>query len=111
MRTLTTKALLGGLAILLGSAGTRADEWPQWMGPQRDNTWREKGILDKLPAGDMKPVWKAPIGGGYAGPAVAAGKVFATDLVSKDDVKVDNFSRGKFTGNLGFKSSRCKACR
>ncbi|MCE2804943.1 MAG: PQQ-binding-like beta-propeller repeat protein [Gemmataceae bacterium] len=96
----TRPALWTGLAALaLGATQARADEWPQWMGPQRDNTWREKGILDKLPAGDLKPVWKAPIAGGYAGPAVAGGKVFATDLVSKDDVKVDNFSRGKFTGN------------
>ena len=23
-----------------------ADDWPQWMGPKRDNVWREDGILD-----------------------------------------------------------------
>ena len=68
----TRPALWTGLpALALGATQARADEWPQWMGPQRDNTWREKGILDKLPAGDLKPVWKAPIAGGYAGPAVA----------------------------------------
>jgi hypothetical protein len=24
----------------------RADDWPQWMGPQRDGVWRETGIID-----------------------------------------------------------------
>ena len=31
-----------------------ADDWPQWMGPKRDNVWRETGILDKFPAGGPK---------------------------------------------------------
>lgn len=28
-----------------------ADKWPQWMGPGRDNVWRERGIAAALPAG------------------------------------------------------------
>ena len=39
-------------AIVLGSTsiGIAAD-WPQWMGPQRDNVWREEGIVTELPGG------------------------------------------------------------
>lgn len=59
----------------------RADDWPQWLGPQRDGVWRENGILDKLPPGGPKIRWRAPIGAGYATPAVAGGKVFVTDRV------------------------------
>src|SRR5215470_11008223 len=47
-----------------------ADDWPQWLGPQRDGVWRETGILDKFPAGGPRVLWRQPIGGGYAGPAV-----------------------------------------
>lgn len=36
----------------------RADDWPQWMGPKRDNIWREEGILEKFPAGGPVVVWK-----------------------------------------------------
>lgn len=75
-----------------------ADEWPQWMGPKRDNIWREEGIVQKFPADGLPVLWKAPVAGGYAGPAVADGKVFITDYVTSDDVKVDNFSRDEFTG-------------
>ncbi len=95
MRSIFRLALLAVCAL---PCLVSADEWPQWMGQKRDNIWRETGIIDQLPGGEMKPVWRAPIAGGYSGPAVAGGKVFATDYVTKDDVKVDNFSRGTFTG-------------
>jgi len=67
------------------------------MGPQRDNVWRETGLLEKLPA-QPKVAWTAPVAGGYSGPAVAGGKVYVTDYVTSDNVKVDNFDRKEFTG-------------
>ena len=42
----------------------------------RDGVWREKGILDKFPSGGPKVKWRAEVGAGYSGPAVAGGKVF-----------------------------------
>lgn len=62
-----------------------ADDWPQWMGPRRDGVWREQGIVEKFPEGGAKVKWKVPIGAGYAGPAVAGGKVFVMDRVVKPD--------------------------
>ncbi len=90
--------------IILGLAlttipGASADDWPQWMGPNRDNVWRESGIVEKFPDGGPKVLWRTPIAGGYAGPAVADGRVFITDYVTTDDVKVDNFDRKEFTGH------------
>src|SRR5262245_21932461 len=58
-----------------------ADDWPQWLGPKRDGLWRENGILAKFPRGGPKVLWRTPIGGGYAGPAVSGGKVYITDRV------------------------------
>jgi outer membrane protein assembly factor BamB len=58
-----------------------ADDWPQWMGPTRDDQWRETGILDKFPAEGPKILWRTPISGGYAGAAVAGGQVYVTDYV------------------------------
>jgi len=26
-----------------------ADDWPQWLGPNRDSIWREEGIVTKFP--------------------------------------------------------------
>ena len=87
------------LLVVVGFAPTvRADDWPNWMGPKRDNIWRETGILGKFPEGGPKVVWKAAVAGGYSGPAVAAGKVVVTDYVTKDNVKVDNFDRKTYSG-------------
>ena len=42
---------LAGVWVLSVSIGIcRADDWPQWLGPQRDSVWRETGILDQFPA-------------------------------------------------------------
>ncbi len=67
------------------------DDWPQWMGPKRDNIWRETGLVDKFPKDGPKVVWRTKIAGGYSGPAVQDGKVFITDYQTNDNVKVDNF--------------------
>ena len=70
------------LATLAPSVGRlHADDWPQWMGPHRDNVWREEGLLKSFPEGGPTVVWRAPLAGGYAGPAVAGGRVFVTDFV------------------------------
>lgn len=57
----------------------RADDWPQWLGAQRDGVWRETGIVEKFPAGGPPVRWRATIGAGYSGPAVAGGRVFVMD--------------------------------
>lgn len=93
-RWLVLLALYGTLT----STSLTADDWPHWMGPQRDNVWRETGLLDKFPAGGPKVVWRTPIAGGYAGPAVSQGKLVVQDYVTADNVKVDNFERQSFTG-------------
>ena len=85
-------------AIAIAPLPLPADEWPQWMGPGRDNVWREDGVLEALPAAGPRVVWRVPIAGGYAGAAVAGGRVFVTDYVTAADVKVANFERKASTG-------------
>jgi outer membrane protein assembly factor BamB len=90
--------LLACCAVIIVPSPAPADEWPQWMGPQRDNVWREDGVLEALPAAGPRVVWRVPIAGGYAGAAVAGGRVFVTDYVTAADVKVANFERKTSTG-------------
>jgi outer membrane protein assembly factor BamB len=93
------KLLLTLLAALLVTASLRADDWPQWMGPKRDNVWREEGILEKFPAGGPKKLWSTPLAGGYAGPAVAGEFVYVTDYVKKTgETDEGNFDLKETTG-------------
>ncbi len=67
------------IALILCYASARADDWPQWRGPQRDGVWRESGIVDSIPATGLPVQWRVAVKGGYSGPAVAGGRVYLTD--------------------------------
>lgn len=77
------------LSAALISSAASADDWPQWLGPQRDGVWREDDIVDEFPDAGLKVVWRAPVFGGYAGPAVADGRVFVTDYERKEGDPTD----------------------
>jgi outer membrane protein assembly factor BamB len=64
-----------------------AADWPQYLGPNRDAVWTETGVLKAFPKDGPTVLWRAPAGGGYAGPAVAGGKVFVADKVLKEGAK------------------------
>jgi outer membrane protein assembly factor BamB len=71
---------LSFLLLSTTAISVRADDWPGWMGPFRDNVWRESGILDRFPDDGATILWRRPIAGGYAGPAVADGCVYVFDF-------------------------------
>src|SRR3954453_22992665 len=71
--------LLAAMLLMTAASVAFADDWPQWLGPKRDGVWREDGILAKFPAGGPKVLWRAEVGGGFSGPAVAEGRVVILD--------------------------------
>jgi outer membrane protein assembly factor BamB len=88
-----TVALLVSVSIVTAFAA----DWPGYLGPKRDGTSTEKGILRTWPKEGPKVLWTAPLGGGFAGPAVSRGKVY---LLDRDDtvgdvLRVYDFATGK----------------
>ncbi|MFN0168602.1 MAG: PQQ-binding-like beta-propeller repeat protein [Bryobacteraceae bacterium] len=65
--------------FILGQLALRAADWPQFRGPARDGKSKEIGLLRKWPAGGPKVLWTVPLGQGYAGPAIMAGRVYHND--------------------------------
>jgi len=63
----------------IGVGALRADDWPQWLGPQRDGVWRESGVLEKFPDGGAPRRWRVELGAGYSGPSVVDGRVYVMD--------------------------------
>ncbi len=78
------RVLLGSLLLALLFRPVRADDWPQYRGPQRDGVWREQGIVKQLPA-KLDVRWQQPVALGYAGPAVADGRVYLMDYVPPEE--------------------------
>jgi len=98
-RTVTHALAVAGLLICASTL--HADDWPQWLGPQRDGIWRETGIVEKFSEGGPKVRWRTPIGAGYAGPAVANGRVYVCDRIAGDPAqqKQDKAQRGMIPGS------------
>jgi outer membrane protein assembly factor BamB len=86
------------ICLFVLAAPALADDWPQWLGPKRDSVWRETGIVETFPTGGPKVLWRTPISGGFAGPAVADGRVYVADYVTDGDVKKEVFDRTNFMG-------------
>lgn len=89
------------LSALVTAPLLRADDWPQWLGPQRDAVWREAGIVEKFPEAGPKVRWRVPVNPGFSGPAVAGGRVFVTDRTVAKGAKVneeDPFDRSVVAG-------------
>ncbi len=82
MRTSTGRSrCLLVLAIIscccLAPANVRAEDWPQWRGPNRDGKSADTGLLKQWPADGPKLAWKATgLGKGYSNMSIAAGRLF-----------------------------------
>lgn len=75
------------LLLLLVAPSLLAEDWPQWRGKDRLGVWTESGILERFPPGGPQRIWSSPVAHGYAGPAVAGGRVFVTDYRSMQNRK------------------------
>ena len=75
-----TAAAMAAVAVAASLTVTLdAEDWPQWRGINRDAIWRDTGIIERFPEGGLRATWRVPIRGGFAGPAVADGRVFVLD--------------------------------
>ena len=64
-----------------------AEDWPEWRGKGRAGIWNESPVLEVFPDKGLKAIWRSPVRGGFAGPAVAAGRVFVTDFQASNGLK------------------------
>ena len=88
MRGVALRGIVAGFVLLSLVAPGRAQDpehdWPEWRGRGRRGVWTKTGILDTFPDNGLKAAWRTPIRSGYAGAAVADGRVFVTDAQFPD---------------------------
>jgi outer membrane protein assembly factor BamB len=72
--------------VIAASLASRADDWPQWRGPDRTAVSKETGLLKEWPKDGPPLRWKrTDIGPGYSAPAVARGVVFVQTTAGADE--------------------------
>lgn len=88
------------LLLIPHSSSARADDWPHWMGPNRDGVWKNDGILDEFPQDGATIVWRQSLGAGYSGPSVASGNVFVMDRTKDEGKGIETENNIQAAGEL-----------
>ena len=60
--------------------------WTDFRGPDRSGHYREMPIRTDWPAGGLKPLWKQPVGGGYASFVISGGHAFTIEQRGPQEV-------------------------
>jgi len=83
--------------LLYGATNINAQDWPQFLGPERNSTSPQTGLLKTWPEKGPEVLWSVDLGIGYGGPVVKDGKVYILDRNddSGDHMKCFDLSTGK----------------
>lgn len=81
-RTLGAWLVIAALSI----ASSRADDWPQFLGPKGDGTSAETGLLDQWGAEGPPLLWEKEIGTGYSAPSVRAGLLVLHHRIKDEEI-------------------------
>ena len=68
--------------LMVVTCSSLAADWPQYLGPNRNGTSLEKGILRTWPEGGPEVLWTVAVGKGFGGPVIKNDKVY---LLDRDD--------------------------
>lgn len=74
------------VVLVSGTLPGRGADWPQYLGPQRDGHSHETGLLAQWQADGPERLWSLEVGAGFAGVAVAEGKVYLFHRVGNEEI-------------------------
>jgi outer membrane protein assembly factor BamB len=60
--------------------------WTDFRGPHRDGHYRQQSVNTAWPPAGLTPLWKQPVGGGYASFVVARGRAFTIEQRGGEEV-------------------------
>jgi outer membrane protein assembly factor BamB len=106
-RSVVRHAIVGLVIVALGvGLGVAAQDWPQFLGPQRTGVYREPALAENWGAGGPKVVWRKQIGAGLSGPVVAAGRMILFHRVAgREVVEALDAKTGKNLWEYGYPTS------
>lgn len=74
------------LVILLVGDASRAEDWPQFLGPNRNSSADEETIVTRLTSDGQPILWRQPAGQGFSGPVVVGNKVLLFHQPKNEEV-------------------------
>jgi outer membrane protein assembly factor BamB len=90
--------------ILIFSTAALAEDWPQYLGPNRDGRSAQEGILRAWPESGPEVLWTVDVGKGFGGPVVKDGRVYMLDRDDKvgDKLRCLDLSNGEELWNFAY---------
>jgi len=97
MKTKQIKLYILAIVFSVSIINVSAQGWPQFLGPNRNSTSDQKGLLRSWPQNGPEVLWTANVGPGYGGPVIKDGKVYLLDRDDKtgDIMRCFDFNNGK----------------
>jgi outer membrane protein assembly factor BamB len=75
------------IALFLAAAvGLSAEDWPPFLGPERNGVYRGPALAEMWGPQGPKVVWRKNVGQGFSGPVVAQGRVILFHRVGNEEV-------------------------
>ncbi|HTN76349.1 MAG TPA: PQQ-binding-like beta-propeller repeat protein [Pirellulaceae bacterium] len=85
------------------STPLRAGDWPQILGPQRNGVAQDEVLLNQWPKTGPEIAWRMPAAGGYAGTAIAKGRVILFQRVDdQEQIQAIDLLTGKSLWKANF---------
>ena len=90
--------------IVMITTGIVLADWPQYLGPNRNSTSDQKGLLRSWPEKGPEVLWTVAVGRGNGGPVVKDGRVYLLDRDDKvgDNLRCLDLSNGKELWNFAY---------
>ena len=88
---LSTNILTGAVYTLLWATCCLAEtgvgsDWPQFLGPHRNGTSDETGLLDRWPTNGLPVVWEKKIGTGYGAPSALGNRLVLHHRIGDEEI-------------------------
>jgi outer membrane protein assembly factor BamB len=83
----TLHILIVSSLLTFNTSSLKAEDWPQWQGPNRDAVSAESGLLGQWPEGGPPLAWRAEgLGGGDSAPAIAGGTIYGMSNQNEKEI-------------------------
>lgn len=91
------------MVLIPASAGIAAD-WPGFLGPERDGTSPETGLMREWPESGPDVLWTKSLGEGFGAPSVIDGEAFVLDRVDnqQDVLRCFDLETGEEKWSFGY---------
>src|SRR5512136_3486484 len=100
------KLLFTAFLLFSSIPDSTSQDWPQFLGPERNSTSPQKGILRTWPETGPEVLWTADLGIGFGGPVIKDGKAYLLDRDDKygDYMRCFDMETGKEVWKFGYEA-------